>query len=217
MTTDPFADILAKLQAALIGESTLLQRMPVIVAALDTPILKNFWATKPALGVRFEPFDGRADADVQLGPTGAVLWMDPATDGYRDLFGRFLRQHWGLAIGLTGSGYDVDHLYNRARAKVYGYTRVRMFLVRAEINRDHGRSWEKQIGAAERTRHVKIMKLLDGMSELKTLGIPPVRDGVLTQQHFAAAQLAAQQYGISERDALDTLHILFGRAHPDED
>jgi hypothetical protein len=215
MAIDPFADILSRLQAALVAESAQVLRTPVIVAARDTDTLRAFWASRPQLGVRFEPFEGRADADVQIGPAGAALWMDPVPDGYRAVFGRFLRAHWGVTASLAGSGFDVDHVYNRARAKAYGYARVRMFLVRDVVNRDHGRSYEKQIGAAERRRHVKIMKLLDGMSELKTLGIPPVKDGVLTQAHFAAAALAAQHYGIPQAEALATLHAMFGRAHPD--
>lgn len=32
-------------------------------------------------------------------------------------FGRFLKAYWGATTDLNNSGYDVDHLYNKARAK----------------------------------------------------------------------------------------------------
>jgi hypothetical protein len=215
MTTDPFAGIVTQLQGAVVGESARMGRIPVIVAAQTLDILKGYWRNYPKEGVSFTPFDGRGDAIVQNGPCGAMLWMDPVVSGYRDTYGKFLRTHWGATRDLTNSGYDVDHVYNRARAKQYGYKFVRMFLVKADANRDHGRVYEKQIGTAEANRRVKIMKLLDGMSELKVLGLPAVKNGLLTPEHHAAAQLASVQYGIPLSMALDTLRDLCARANPD--
>ena len=215
MTASPFASIATRLQAALIGESVRMGQIPPIVAALDLGVLQNFWMTRPRDAVTFTLFENRHDAIVQDGPCGAVLWMDPRPDDYRQVFGRYLRAFWGATTDLTHSGYDVDHVYNRARAKHYGYRLVRMFLVTADINKDHGRSYEKQIGAAEANRHVKIMKLLDGMSELKAMGLPPVKDGLLTQAHYEAAQIAAANYGIPVDGAIQTLRDLYARAHPD--
>lgn len=213
MATDPFADIVTGLQAAIVGESSRMGRIPIIVAAQTLDILKGYWSNHPRHGVSFTAFGD--NAYVQNGPCGAMLWMDPVASGYRDTYGRFLRQHWGATRDLTNSGYDVDHVYNRARARHYGYKFVRMFLVRAEANRDHGRAYEKQIGSVERNRFVKIMKLLDGMSELKVLGLLAVRDGLLTPEHHAAARRAAAQYGIPLSMALDTLRDLCARANPD--
>jgi hypothetical protein len=213
MTTDPFAGIVTQLQGSIVGESARMGRIPIIVAAQTLDILKGYWRNYPQHGVSFAAFGN--DAYVQNGPCGAMLWMDPIASGYRDTYGRFLRQHWGATRDLTNSGYDVDHVYNRARAKHYGYKFVRMFLVKADANRDHGRAYEKQIGAAERDRFVKIMKLLDGMSELKVLGLPAVRGGLLTAEHHAAAQHASTQYGIPLQMALDTLRELCARASPD--
>ncbi|MDB5416307.1 MAG: hypothetical protein JWR10_4642 [Rubritepida sp.] len=215
MAQDPFADVLVQLQAGLVAESERMNRLPVIVAALNLDILKTFWLHKPQPPVVFSTFGSGGQAVVQSGPGGDVLWMDPAASGYRDTFGRFLRQHWHVTASLTNSGYDVDHMYNRARARQYGYGLVRMFLVRAEANRDHGRAYEKQIGAAEKHRHVKIMKLLDGMSELKVLGLPAVRNGLLLPEHHAAAQRAAAQYHIPLDAALQTLRDLCARASSD--
>jgi hypothetical protein len=216
MATDPFAGIVARLQAALLAESARMNRLPVIVAALDIQTLRDYWASRPQEGVTFASFEGRDDAHVQAGPCGASLWLDPTADGYRALYGRFLKAHWGAGSDLTGSGYDADHVYNRARAIQYGYRVVRMMLVRAGPNRAHGSGYEKPLGAVEKTRFVKIMKLLDGMSELKMLGLPPVRGGLLTAEHRQAATLAAQHYGIPVEAALNTLLEMYGRAHPED-
>jgi hypothetical protein len=214
MAQDPFADVLKRLQAGLIAESACLGRTPVIVAVMNLETLKTHWRYRTEPEVTFTPFGLKGRAFVQNGPAGAVLWMDPADDGYREMFGRFLADYWGVAAKLTKSGYDVDHVYNRWRAMHYGYGLVRMFLVRGEINQDHGRSWERQIGKAERDRFVKIMKLLDGMSELKVLGLPPVRNGLLLAEHQAAARQAAAQYGFPVAAALQTLLALCERATP---
>lgn len=216
MAATNFADIATKLQAALIGESARMGRIPPIVAVLNLGILTDFWGRRATNSASFAAFEGRTDAFVQNGPCGQMLWMDPVSTDYRATYGRFLKAYWGATTDLTNSGYDVDHLYNRARAKQYGYHLVRMMLVVGDVNRDHGRSYEKQIGAAERNRHVKIMKLLDGMSELKALGLPPIRDGLLTPAHKAAAQQAAAGYGIPVSSAEQTLRDLYDRAHPDD-
>lgn len=215
MVTDPFAGVLSRLQASIVGESDRMGRIPVIVAAQKLSVLTGYWKNYPRHGVSFATFDDRADAVVQHGPCGDVLWMDPFSDAYRTVFGRFLKASWGTQADLTNCGYDVDHVYNRARAKLYGYRLVRMFLVRGLINQEHGRSYEKQIGTVEQGRSVKIMKLLDGMSELKVLGLSPVKNGLLTQEHYAAAHLAAKQYGIPLDSALNTLRDMYARAHPD--
>ena len=214
MSRDSFADVLARLQASVVAESERMGHIPIIVAAQDLNILAGYWSNFPKHGVRFEIFNDRADAVVQHGPCGDVLWMDPFSNSYRAVYGRFLKTSWGVQADLTNSGYDVDHVYNRARAKLYGYRLVRMFLVHGLINQAHGREYEKQIGAVEAGRSPKPMKLLDGMSDLKVWGFPPVKDGLLTQEHYAAARLAAQNYGLSLDAAVNTLLVMFNRAHP---
>jgi hypothetical protein len=216
MAAQSFANIALRLQSALIGESARMGQTPPIVAVLSLDVLKNYWALHPEGGVTFSAFGDSGSAVVQNGPCGAVLWMDPVPDSYRAIFGKFLQVHWGAITDLTRSGYDADHVYNRARAKLYGYRLVRMFLVVQNVNRDHGSSYEMQIGKAERDRSVKIMKLLDGMSELKTLGLPPVKNGLLTQEHYAAARQAATTYGIPVASAEQTLRAMYSRAHPDD-
>lgn len=204
--------ILDRQRAGLLAESQCMSRIPVIVAALDRDVLEQYWKNYPRHGVRFDSFGDDGRAVIQHGPAGAVLWMNPHADNYRSVFQRFLKEFWGLTQALAHSGYDVDHVYNRARAKHYGYRLVRMFLVRGAINQEHGRSYEKQIGAAEKNRFVKIMKLLDGMSELKVVGVPPVTNGLLLPQHHEAARRAAAHYGISHEAALDTLRAMLARA-----
>jgi hypothetical protein len=215
MAAAGFADIVSRLQAALLGEVAHMSGLPPIVAVKDIDELRAFWGRRLAAGVRFARLADRADAVVQIGPHGASLWMDPVAAGYRDAYGRFLAEHWAHATALTGSGYDVDHVYNRARAIHYGYRHVRMFLVAAGPNRAHGRAYEQGIGAAEKDRFAKAMKHLDAMSELKVLGLPPVRDGVLLPEHRAAAELAARTYGIGLDQAIEALLALGARAKPE--
>jgi len=209
------AAILGLQQAALLAESACMGRVPVIVAALGQDTLEQYWRNQPRHAVRFDTFAEGGQAVVQHGPAGAVLWMNPHANTYRSVFNRFLRTFWGSTQDLTRSGFDVDHVYNRARAKHYGYGLVRMFLVRDVINREHGRTYEKGIGAAEKNRFVKIMKLLDGMTELKVVGVPPVTNGLLTPAHHEAARRCAAHYGISYESALDTLRAMFERAGGD--
>ncbi|HEV7266879.1 MAG TPA: hypothetical protein VGN83_18485 [Falsiroseomonas sp.] len=212
MAQDAFADIVSRLQAGLLAEVAQMSGLPPIVAVKDMDELRAFWGRRLAAGVRFTRLADRADAVVQIGPHAASLWMDPAAGGYRAAYGTFLARHCSQDTALTGSGYDVDHVYNRARAIHYGYRYVRMFLVRAGPNREHGRAYEQGIGAAEKDRFAKAMKHLDAMSELKVLGLPPVRDGVLLPEHRAAAALAARTYGIGLDQAIEALLAMCGRA-----
>jgi hypothetical protein len=212
MATDGFAEIISRLQAALLAEVAHTAGLPPIVAVKDIDELRAFWGRRLAAGVRFTRLAERADAVVQIGPHGASLWMDPAAADYRAAYGSFLLRHCGHAAALKGSGYDVDHVYNRARAIHYGYRHVRMFLVRADANRAHGRGYEQGIGAAEKDRFAKAMKHLDAMSELKVLGLPPVRDGVLLPEHRAAAEMAARTYGIGFDQAVEALLAMCARA-----
>jgi len=217
MTTDPFADLVKRMQAALLAESTRMFGAPPIVAVRDAQTLRGYWEVRQDQKVGFARFEDREDAYVQSGPCGVSLWLDPAADGYRASYGRFLKAHWGATQDLTGSGYDVDHVYNRARAIHYGYRLVRMLLVKAGPNRAHGSGYEKPLGAREKRRFAKIMKLLDGMSELKVVGLPPIRNGLLLPEHREAAELAAKHYGISVEEAIRTLLLLYDRAHPDDE
>jgi len=212
MTSNSFADIAARLQAALIAEIQQSRRTPPIVAVWSFDVLKRYWDTYPEAGVTFSPFGKSGNAVVQNGPHGAVLWMNPLPDSYRGTFGRFLKTYWGATSDLSNSGYDVDHLYNRERAKQYGYNLVRMFLVASDINRLHGTVYEGPLGRAERDREPKSMKLLDAMSELKVLGFPPVKDRLLTPAHYDAARLASKIYDISFDAAVRALQNLYDRS-----
>jgi len=71
--------------------------------------------------------------------------------------------------------------------------------------------------SAEKRRFAKIMKLPDGMSGRKVLGLPPLRNGLLLPGHREAAELAAKHDGISVEAASRALRVLDDRAHPEEE
>lgn len=69
------------------------------------------------------------------------LWLRPEDDAYREKYMKFLdRQH---GVKTLPSGFDVDHLFNRARAIDLGLTHVRMVLLGKGENRSHGAGYEK--------------------------------------------------------------------------
>lgn len=90
-----------------------------------------------------------------------------------------------------------------------------MFLVRDVFNGEHGRTDEKGISGAGKDRFVMMMKLPDGMTGLKMVGLPPVTNGLLTPAHHEAARRCAARDGISDESAIDTLRTLFERAGGD--
>lgn len=196
---------------ALVGEVGVMGQVPPIVAVLGLGTLIDFWSRRlPA--ATFAPLRGTSNLIVQRGPTGNWLWIDPAYDGYRAAFGTFLETVQGVTAGLSSS-YHVDHVYNRARARQFGYGLVRMALVSGPVNTDHGRNYEKGIGAADRPRRAKIMKLLDAMTELKVFGIQSLRAGAsLSDEQLAAAEDAAATYGISAQQARDGIVNMRDRA-----
>ncbi|WP_257453454.1 hypothetical protein [Archangium lipolyticum] len=65
------------------------------------------------------------------------LWVSPSFAGYKNA--------WVKAFGSlpTNAQYDVDHIYTKVRAQMYGYQYVRLALVDHRINRGNGAGIEK--------------------------------------------------------------------------
>lgn len=65
------------------------------------------------------------------------LWVRPDYLKYREA--------WRAAFGSVASGYQVDHLYSKARALAYGYGYVRLVLTDSKVNMSFGGGIEKQM------------------------------------------------------------------------
>ncbi len=146
---------------------------------------------------------------------GPSLWVDCASDRYRDDFAAYAETFRQLPVHLVHSGLDVDHLYNRARARHFGFKYLRVFPVMAAANRQHGSSYEKSSGISERNRdNSKHVKLLDEMSFLKVRGVPALGPGgALTAAHHSYANWVNQHFGIDVQEVLKGLQNLQTRAY----
>lgn len=186
-------------------------QLPPIVAALDLSVLTEFWSRRPD-AVLFTPLPGFPSGAVQRGPTANWLWYDPVPDDYRRAFQAFLSSIQKVKAALP-SDIHVDHVYNRTRAKQFGYRLVRMALVAGPVNTDHGRGYEKGMGAADKGRRAKSMKLLDAMTELKVFGVRSLSaDAEMNEEQLAAAASAASTYGISVEQAVGGITNMRDRA-----
>lgn len=147
--------------------------------------------------------------------TGLVrsLWVDPADNGYVDIFRRFLDRYQVDSATLTAR-FDVDHMYNRERACNFGYRLVRMFPIIKSANRSHGAGYEKAMTASDLGRRRKIMKLMDEVSAMKFFGIgsPSSRTGLSVQQRAHVADMA-KTFELSIEQIESGIQNLMERAH----
>lgn len=189
------------------------------------PDIRTLTTTPSQLRARhpvfIEPFPGNDTAAgfVQLCPglDYKFLWLLPEDEGYRTTYEAFLRKYHGLA-DMPG-GYDVDHLFNRARASDFGLAFVRMVLLAPGENRSHGAGYE-----ASRTRgHIGARGRARGIDEimlLKLCGIRSPRKGrPLTAEMYTHIQRIAALFGISpleiERNIRELMEVAAFR--PDAD
>jgi len=130
-----------------------------------------------------------------------VLWVGAANDKYRDEYLTFLDSAYGISMTSLPPGYDVDHLYNRARALHYGLTYVRLALVRQAVNRSHGAAYEKDITRNEAARERRHMKLMDEITSMKYFGfLSPLRDDPREAEIDAYAAFAAAKLGLDPQE-----------------
>src|SRR4051794_24164365 len=60
--------------------------------------------------------------------SSTALWVATANNSYRAHYLKFLNTQYELGLAAISAPYDVDHLYNRSRARVYGLQFIRMAL-----------------------------------------------------------------------------------------
>ena len=109
---------------------------------------------------RVAPLEGkRGTCFVVADGSGADLWVRTAPSiygDYRSAFIDFASRHLGATLNDDLGAWDVDHLFNAARAKAYGLSHVRVGLVDAAANRSWGRTFESRIGRREPQRHKNV-------------------------------------------------------------
>lgn len=74
---------------------------------------------------------------VEPGDHRRQVWVKPGYSGYRSA--------WQLVHIHIPTDMDVDHIFNRARALVFGYGYVRLFLCNSATNQRHGRFLERRL------------------------------------------------------------------------
>jgi hypothetical protein len=125
------------------------------------------------------------------------LWCGTENNTYRDDYLRFLNATYQLKIDRIPPSYDVDHLYNRSRAQIYGLRFIRLALVEGRANRSHGAAYEKDVTTNEAMRVRKDMKLMDEISSMKYFGfLSPLRDNPREGEVKAYAAFAASKLGL---------------------
>ena len=152
--------------------------VPAISSLATTPS-----AIRSKHPVVIEPFPGNSTSKgfVQYCPSLGYkfLWLRPEDDDYLTTYKAFLKRHHG--IGHMPKGYDVDHLFNRARASGLGLSFVRMILLKPGENRSHGAGYESSrtkggIGKTGRERgidEIMLMKLCGIRSPRKNRPFSP--------------------------------------------
>lgn len=148
--------------------------------------------------------------------TGGVqsLWVDPALTNYVDLFRTFLSDHAKVDASALSVNHDVDHLYNAARARNFGYKLVRLFPIPYRINRSHGAGYEKAMTDSDIGRHRKPMKLMDEVSTMKFFGIKsPRKSGKLTAAQKQHMERMAKAFDLPVEAITGGAKGLMDRAH----
>lgn len=132
--------------------------------------------SNPALGGgEIEALPGRRGPKIWRKATDheTSLWVPPAYGAYRAAFFDFLRHVYGTVDMTDALSYDVDHLFNRARASPNAMIRVEGVL--AGINRSHGAGYEKTAGAGPvaqaRQTDMRPFTKVEFISILKVLGL----------------------------------------------
>ncbi|PZW40084.1 hypothetical protein C8P66_12553 [Humitalea rosea] len=188
------ADVRNQERDAILGEY-LVADVPPYTAIPDISVLMatpSVLRAKHPLGIEAFPRASTAQGFVQICPSLGYkfLRLPPDDDNYLATYKSFLKKHHGL--GDVPSGYDVDHLFNRARAIDLGLGFVRMVLLGPGENRSHGAGYEASrtkggIGRPGRERgidEIMLMKLCGIRSPRKNR---PLSLEMLTHVHYIAA------------------------------
>jgi hypothetical protein len=143
----------------------------------------------------------------------AVLWVGTDNDYYREDYLTFLNAAYELGISKIPEPYDVDHLYNRSRAKMYGLRFIRLALVGQAANRSHGAAYEKDLSKNEAMRERRDMKLMDEITSMKYFGfLSPLRDNPRDDEISAYATFAATRLGLDPEEIRQSIAYLRQKA-----
>jgi len=142
-----------------------------------------------------------------------VLWLGTGDDDYRNDYLLYLNSTYDLGLTEIPKAYDVDHLYNRSRAKAYGLQYIRMALVRDAPNRSHGGAYEKDITRNEAERQRGDMKLMDEITCMKYFGfLSPLRNDPRDSEVSAYATFAACKLGLDAKEVRKSVTYLREKA-----
>lgn len=189
--------------------------VPPAVAIEGTHVLGPNYGGPEGRASHWSPLAGAKPGIAAVQRTGSVvsLWITPASDSYVDLFRTFLSSVCDIDDSRLTTDYDVDHMYNRERARNFGYGFVRMFPILKSANRSHGAGYEKAITSADSGRKRKVMKLMDEVSTMKFFGIAsPSSRRALTPVQQAHLGNMASTFGLSIEEIETGVSNLMGRA-----
>lgn len=142
-----------------------------------------------------------------------ALWVATANDAYRDDYLAYLNGTYHLNLSKVPAEYDVDHLYNRSRARMYGLQFIRVALVVGSANRSHGGAYEKDITANEALRVRKDMKVMDEISSMKYFGfLSPLRNDPRESEIAAYANFASAKLGLDPAQVRESVRYLRQKA-----
>lgn len=187
-------------QKALAAE-TRISKCPPFVAVNKMDDVVNFptslrWSHKATVQ-RLPEAKGQAFVVDCPSLQSTVLWAGTNNDDYRDDYLRFLKTKHHCDLPKIPPPFDVDHLYNRARAQMYGLQFIRVALVGHAANRSHGAAYEKDITRNEAQRERRDMKLMDEITSMKYFGfLSPLRDDPREAEIQAYSAFAAAKLGL---------------------
>jgi len=142
-----------------------------------------------------------------------VLWVGTGNDDYRSDYAVYLNSIYKLKLPRVPAEYDVDHLYNRARAQMYGLQFIRVALVAGAVNRSHGASVEKDLTVNEALRVRKGMKVMDEIASMKYFGfLSPTRSNPRDSEIDAYATFAATRLGLDAAEVRQSVKYLRDKA-----
>jgi hypothetical protein len=142
-----------------------------------------------------------------------ALWVGTDNDDYRNAYLEYLRGIYHLQLAKIPAVYDVDHLYNRSRARGYGLQFIRVALVVGPANRSHGGAYEKDITTNEAMRVRKDMKVMDEISSMKYFGfLSPLRNDPRESEIGAYANFASTKLGLDPSEVRQNILYLREKA-----
>ena len=202
-------------RAAILAESALTGLLPMV--ALDSiEILRDkarvmMGITPPARLVSIgSPIRGW----VQDTKAYKFFWAETENNYYRDDYLEFLNEHCGFSLNSIPDIYDIDHLFNRERARTVGLRWIRMFPVRRSPNRSHGAAYEKAATNNAAGRPGRNIRNMDELSLMKFLDIKsPGKSRHLSAIQKAHLTRMATLFGLRQDVLVQNVQQMLGRAY----